>query len=511
MTLHELKRNTQISRRKREGHYCAWAALCMVLTGTAWGQSQQQHGGVVLDSSESLFGVLAARVAAGEDMAYSSATGQEGRRFASDYLGRKQIPVKAELRAFFAETQPHASSAGMLSDCVSLGLLLGSPPNYKPTAPESSLPPDARKLAPVVPLLKSLYDQASLADLWAQMQPWIQGEIDRQSPVVRRAIELSDAYLRFPGGTYLGRTYAIIISPLGPPEQVQARIYGQNYYVVVTPSRDIKAQEIRHQYLHFLLDPLAYKYAKEIEQKSELKSSFRTAALLPADFKEDFGLFMVESLIYAVELRLDRRPEKEANARIEALVSQGFILVPYYYSALLAYEKQESSMSLFLKEAIEKIDIAQERLRASKVPFASQPAPAGGQPKPALSPEEALLNRADNLIAEGNYLEARTAYREVLDTLNARSERALFGLAVVSSNTRKPGLAEDYFRRTLEAAQDLRIVTWTHIYLGRIYDLQTDRRRALEEYQAAALTATSFPDAYRAVQDGLDRPFGFHK
>lgn len=450
-------------------------------------------------------------MAAGEDLNFSSPSGQEERRLASEYLGRRQIPVKAELHAFFSENPAQPGSPGNLSESVSLGLLLGPPPTYKPSVPESSLPPDARNLAPVLPLLKSLYDQANLADLWAQMQPRIQAEIDRQSPAIRKAIELSDAYLRFPGGTYLGRTYAIILSPLGPPEQVQARIYGQNYYVVVTPSRDIKRGEIRHQYLHFLLDPLAYKYAKEIEQKVELKSSFRTAAMLPADFKEDFGLFMVESLIYAVELRLDHRPEKEANERLQELVAQGFILAPYYYSALLAYEKQESPMSLFLKEMIEKIDIPQEKLKAAKIPFASQPAPAASEPLPAASQEEALLNQADNMIAEGKYLEARAAYREVLDSVNPRSARALFGLAVVSSNSRKPGLAEDYFRKTLEIARDLRIVTWSHIYLGRLYDLQTDRKRAIEEYQAAALTATSFPDAYRAVRDGLDRPFGFHK
>ena len=97
---------------------------------------------------------------------------------------------------------------------------------------------------------------------------------------------------------------------------------------------------------------------------------------------------------------------------------------------------------------------------------------------------------------------------EVLERIDPRSERALFGMAVVASNTRKPDLAEDYFLRTLEAARDLRIATWARIYLGRLYDLKGRRQEALEQYRAASLTASSYPEALRAVQVGLQRPSG---
>jgi tetratricopeptide (TPR) repeat protein len=488
--------------------------LAAVLVAAAVPGPAQQPGGVILDSNEALFGILAARVAAGMDPPSGSGTGAEARRFVGEYLGRKTLPVSGELRAAFAEAQGEAAAGSDLKPCVSMGLLMGPPPDYKPSAPQTSLPPDARKLQGLPPLLKSFYDQANLTDLWAQMQPHIQAEIDRQSPSIRRTIEISDVYLRFPSGAYLGRTYAIILSPLGPPEQVHARVYGQNYYLVVTPSREPKLEEIRHQYLHFLLDPLAFKYGLEIDKKSEVKAMARPAPLLPADFKEDFGLFIVESLIFAVELRLDKKPAAEAAKRLEELAAQGFILAPYFYAGLIEYEKQDSPMSLYLKEMIQKIEPLKEREKLLKITFAAKPAPtaeATPAPTPALSPEATLLLQGDNLVAEGKYLEARAAYRSVLDTHNAKNERALFGLGMVYSNTRKPGLAEEYFRKTLEVAEDLLLVTWAHIYLGRLYDIETDRKRALAEYQAAALTATAFPDAYRAVQDGLDRPFGFHK
>jgi len=81
-------------------------------------------------------------------------------------------------------------------------------------------------------------------------------------------------------------------------------------------------------------------------------------------------------------------------------------------------------------------------------------------------------------------------------------------MAVVAGNMRKPDLAEEYFQKTLDAARSLRITTWSHIYLGRLYDLQGERKKALVQYQAASLTATAFPEALRAVQNGLAKPFG---
>jgi tetratricopeptide (TPR) repeat protein len=470
-----------------------------------------QQGGVILDSNEQLTTILAARLAAGVEPVSTSEAGLEARNQASAYLGRRRIPASAELRAFFTENQVGSGAGDNLSQYVSLALLMGPPPDYKPTAPQTDLPPDAKKLVGLVPLLKSFYDQANMTDLWAQLQPRIQQEIDRQSPLIRRSIELSDAYLRFPSGAYLGRTYAIIISLLGTPEQVHARIYGQNYYLVVTPSKEPKLAEIRHQYLHFLLDPLAVKYAGEIQQKAELKFLVRPAPLLGSDFKEDFTLFVIECLIRAVELRLDKHPASDAQKSLEEMAASGFILAPYFYSSLIEYEKQDSAMSVALKEMIAKIQVAQEKEKVAKIKFTPKPEAVTTAQAPALSQEEALLEQGENLIAEGKYLDARSVFRTVLDTVNPRSERALFGMAIVSSNTRKPGLAEEYFKKTLEVAQDLRIVTWSHIYLGRLYDLDTQRTKALAEYRAASLTAASFPDAWRAAQDGLQRPFGFHK
>lgn len=468
----------------------------------------QQPGNVNLDANEQLFAILVAAMAAGTDPGSASEAGVEARKEVRSFLSRHQLAIASDLKKFLAEHHVEGETGTDLGQYVSLALLLGPPPDFRFTVPKTDLPPDARDLAGLVPLLKDFSEQADLTDLWAQLQPRHQAEIARYSPLVRHSIERSDAYLRFPSGAYLGRTYTIYLSLLGPPEQVHARIYGLNYYLVVTPSKEPKLTEIRHQYLHFLLDPLAVKFAPEINQKSELRTVARQAPQLGADFKEDFPLLLTECLIRAVELRMDKRPAAEAEKSIREMTSSGLILAPYFYSALADYEKQESSMGLAYKDLVLRIDPAQEKARLSETKFAPVEVAAPAGPPPALSEEERLLDQADNLISEGKYAEARAAFKSVLETLNAKSERALFGLAVVASNTRKPDLAEEYFQKTLEAARDLRIVTWSHIYLARIYDLKGKRNDAIAHYRAASLTATTYPEAMRAVQNGMQRPFG---
>jgi tetratricopeptide (TPR) repeat protein len=488
--------------------WLAWGLLLGWLAVPRAGLAQAASN-VVLDSNEQLFSILAAQSAAGYDSGASIEEAAEARARVRAFLAKKNLPVLPELRKFFAEHQVAGDSSANLGQYVSLALLLGPPPDFRFTVPQTDLPPDAKALVALAPLLKRFSEQANLTDLWAQLQGWHEHEIERYSPVVRQAFQHADAYLRFPSGAYLGRTYTIYLSLLGALEQVHARIYGQNYYLVVTPAKEPKVAEIRHQYLHFLLDPLAVKFAAEINRKAELRSLARQAPLLGSDFKEDFPLLVTECLIRTVELRMDKRPAAEAEKSVREMTASGLILAPYFYAALADYEKQEAAMSVAYKDMILGIDPAKEKTRLATVKFTPKPQAAPGTTPSALTEEERLLNQADNLISEGRYLEAKSAYQSVLATVNPASERALFGLAMVASNTRKPDLAEEYFQKTLEAARDLRIVTWSHIYLGRLYDLKGKRKEALAQYRAASLTAATYPDALRAVQIGLQRQFGF--
>jgi DNA-binding transcriptional ArsR family regulator len=472
----------------------------------AAGARAQEPANVSLEANEQIFAVLAALNAAGYDVGIGVSTGDTTRAEVRQMLAGEDIPVLAQIRDFYNQHRVANDPGTDLGQYISLALLLDAPPDFHLTVQPADLPPDAKSVEGFLPLLRKFYREAGLLKVWSKVQPRYQAQIGRYSPPVRESFQLTDAYLRFPSGTYLGRKYTIDLSLLGPPDQVQARIYGANYYLVVTPSEKLRLAEIRYQYLHFLLDPLALKYAAEIHQKAALLRIAREAPRLGRDYKDDFSLLLTQCLVRAIELRMDKISPAAATQRLKDLTESGLILAPYFYNGLGAYEKQEASLSVYYRDLLEGLDVAKEQKQLAGVKFAP-PVQEGNVP-PAQSEEERLLDQGDNAISEGRYSDAQAAFSAVLQKLDAHSARALFGLAVVASNTRKPDTAEGYFHKTLETARDLRLVTWSHIYLGRIYDLKGDRKEALEQYRAASLTATRYPEALRAVQSGMAHPFG---
>ena len=467
----------------------------------------QQAANVSLDANEQIFAVLAALNAAGYDAGLASEAPSSPRLEARDWVGRHSPEVLSLITRYYAGHHLEDPAAD-LAQYISLALLLGPPPDFKFTVADADLPPDAHAIKDFVPLLERFYRQADLEGLWTKLQPKYEEAIAGLSDPVRRMIATSDAYLRFPSGAYLGRTCTINLNLLGASGEVQARIYGENYYLVVGRSPEEHLGDIRHQYLHFLLDPLAVKYAFEIHQKDALAALARPAPALGADFKADFSFLLTECLIRAVELRMDK--PARAQAAINEFTAEGLILVPYFYEALEDYARQDASMNVYYRQMVLGINLREERQRLANVKFSppqAAPAPAS-HPVAAATEEDRLLDTADDLIYQGKYSEARDAFQNVLDHVDAHSERALFGLAVVASNTRKPDTAEEYFKKTLEVARGLRVVTWSHIYLGRLYDLEDKRKDALEQYRSASITAAGFPEAARAVQSGLEQPFG---
>jgi hypothetical protein len=68
-------------------------------------------------------------------------------------------------------------------------------------------------------------------------------------------------------------------------------------------------------------------------------------------------------------------------------------------------------------------------------------------------------------------------------------------------------VAQHDFGETIRLSKDPRMLAWSHIYLGRIYDIQDQRDQALSEYRAALTVRDGQPDTRLAAEKGLKQPY----
>ena len=85
----------------------------------------------------------------------------------------------------------------------------------------------------------------------------------------------------------------------------------------------------------------------------------------------------------------------------------------------------------------------------------------------------------------------------------ANSARADFILARAAILTGHPDQAIDGFQKTLATSKDPRLLSWSHIYLGRMLDLDCKRDQALAEYQEALKTRDGQQDTRLAAERGV--------
>ena len=85
--------------------------------------------------------------------------------------------------------------------------------------------------------------------------------------------------------------------------------------------------------------------------------------------------------------------------------------------------------------------------------------------------------------------------------------QAVYGLALVATQERKPEVAKSYFQRILLVSKEPHLLGWSHIYLGRIYDMEQKRELAVEHYRQALATQGAEPATHRAAERGLQIPF----
>ena len=471
---------------------------------------------ISLDTNETLFAVLTAMNACGYDVDLNSSDAQRLNIRAEVQRNlRDSEDALAAVTSICDWYQAHRGKDPQhdLSQYVSLALYLQGPPHFLPRVKEDEMPPDAGPIAGFGALLERFYEKAQLHSIWERHRANYAALVERYHVPLAKMVFDTDIYLKLQSGGYLGRTFTIFLDFMGDPAEANARNYGSDYYVVVFPSPDpnsvdpLKMPQIRHTYLHYLLDPLAEKHFSAIKRLEPLLQSVKRAPL-DEPFKTDISLLVTECMIRAIEIRTTGTKQTAEAMRLQAVddaVRQGYILTRYFYNALLAFEKDPAGLRNSYSEILEAIDLKQQEKAASEVQFARATAPELVQ----LSrlEDRRMLVTAEKRLAAGDPKGAQELAQQALDKKIGDEGRALFILAevAVANKNREEALAN--FQKAIQATKDPKVVAWSHVYLGRILDMKEDREAAMNEYRAALTAGSDLPEVKAAAERGLQQAY----
>ncbi|MGH9864450.1 MAG: tetratricopeptide repeat protein, partial [Candidatus Acidiferrales bacterium] len=403
---------------------------------------------------------------------------------------------------------------------LSFALVVGPPPRFRYLISHDEIPPAVLSIDGFGEILSKLYVEAHLDREWASVEPEVDREVARLTSPVRQVVFQSTAYLR-EIQTPRDRTFTVLVEPL-VGQRVNFRNIGNHYAIIVGPGPVLPLGDIRHAMFHFLLDPLTLKYQQSISTRRALLDIATRAPQLPTSFQDDFVGLFDECLVRAVELRVRKLPADQLESTLAANDRTGFILVRPIYQQLIVFEKSEPAMSLYFPTLVQGINVAAEQKRLQNFEFAAasekvqtggiQGENAGTVPETPLDQE---YKRGDRQIALQDAAEAAATFQGILNE-HPNQPRALYGLALASVLQGQGEKAENLFEQivtapppgsSVAAAPTPDILAWSHVYLGRIRDLQGDREPAVKEYRAA-LDVNGAPEAARiAARQGIDKPY----
>ncbi|HYL61588.1 MAG TPA: hypothetical protein VE077_03125 [Candidatus Methylomirabilis sp.] len=475
---------------------------------------------VTVDGSEAMFTTMCALLAAGFEADVSADNWQPFRAQIRERTQHQQGPAVDALRDFYH--QHETTDAGeMLSRYIWFGLISGPAPKFMPVLRRDELPPEVLGLEGFSEILSGYYKEQNIGQMWKQVQPVYNGEIERLHESISQIVFLAAGYLREIQDPSNPRTFKIVVEPL-VGRITNVRNFGDQYSIVLSGSNDIPSDVVRHAYLHFLLDPLPLQYPHVVAVKRPLYEQAARAPRLAADLKDDFPSYFAECTVRAVELRLKRMSPGEREALMDRDDADGYVLVRPLFLALANFEKSEPSMKYYFPEMVRAIDTATEAKRIEAVKFApGESAAKADDPAseevvrlrramPTTVPNDpeaiAALTEGERRIAEKSPRAAEASFQKVLAKYPEQT-RAWYGLGLVALMEHDGARAKQVFGRLTAgehaATQDPMVLAWSHVYLARIYDDEGQAELAKTEYQAALGVDGGPEQARQAAQKGL--------
>jgi hypothetical protein len=435
-----------------------------------------------------------------------------------------------------------------LAQYVSLALYLTPPPEMTPSVESEDLPPDASGVEEILPLLRKFADDLELHVIWVENRPAYESLVNQLHEPLTQMIVSTNYYLKTPAQTSNARRFLVVLEPMLSPEETNARVYGPDYVVVASPKDgQIQMHLVRHAYLHYEIEPLLYAREDSMDRLLPLLKIVDDAPL-QFTFKSDIVALVIESMIRAIEARTmdtgvpevkvpaglsHSESEPYEHARSEALaksaeikqqnvdhsMAQGYVLTQYFYDQLIGFERNPESLDEAIGPMVYGMDMNTEVHRARQITF-----DAHGEDDPmSHSPAQPKgLELAELKLMKGDVAGAGEMAQKALATHTGDAGQADFILARVDLMSGKTRDAQSAFQSALNDSKDPRTLAWSHIYLGRILDVQGQacgqqggdpddchalRNQAITEYKAALAIPDGRPDTMDAAENGIRQPF----
>jgi hypothetical protein len=464
---------------------------------------------VTLESSPQLFATMCALWAGGYYKGYGTEELPIAWRNIADEMSEHTGPVTDELHLYLTQHE-HVNRDATLSKFISFALVTEPPPDFRYVYRREELPPDVLTIEDFNGLLARFYKEADLATAWKRVEPTYQIGIAQLQGPVTQIVTKTMAYLREIFKSDSPRTFTVYLEPLAGMS-TNFRTYGDSYSVVLD-GENVQVNEVRHAFLHFLIDPLPGKYATSIFPARPILLAADRNPRLPNEYREDFIGYYAECLIKAVELQLDHMSAAQRDHLLDVNDADGFVLVRPLVARLEKFQEEEPAMSYYFPDLAKGIDVPGELKRVQAMQFA---AVVDTTPQKADAADtairEQMLQEGERLLNAQDGPGAQAVFEKVLARWPG-TPRATYGLAISAIFQKQTDHAIELFSSLTQpsangAPADPYILAWSHVYLGRFNDGKEDREKAIAEYRAALAVPGAPERARQAAQSGIEKPY----
>ncbi len=501
------------------------SVLAFLSAGAAWGAprppapQQEPLSSLVnirFQNDIRVFTVMAAVNAAGFDRESPGREMSDVRLAVRQILAGLDSDLLSRLRRFYERSLLEINREQAQAAYTSLSLLLSGPPDFKLAADPATLPADVQQVKGFEELAAEVYRVGRLQELWDRLRPRYERELIAYQPILRSIVHDTLAYFRVPARIVLDRQIILTADLLDVKDLVNARNLEKVYHIVVGPSDNPEnnRHQLEHEYLHFLVDPLAAKYGPSIARHEKLLDLAQRQPQIRSEHQNRFQLVVVESLIESLQLRLRPRESEAAHRqRLAALFRRGLIFAPYFDRGLANYENSEfvplpaylETLFLGIGDSAIREDekaVAAWEEESRKEDERGQAAAAAAQRQARLSQ---LFEEASALLSQNQDAAAEAKLGEILE-LDPEYGNAHFYLGQIALRRRELDRALSHFQRSADStAVQPRVRARSLLGMARIFAHRGQFGEARELFEKVSAMAGDLDGAQVEAADALSK------